>query len=176
MLAALAALVALLVHQLAYAALVLVAPHAGHVGDHGHLSTQWALVTPLAATAAAGLIVRQVKSLGLAPALDWRGLAVLSAVFFVGQETIESIVQTGGLTTAATNPATWIGVLLAPALALVVVTILRQASELAMRFLDGPPALPTPASALARPADNCAGCARILGPCSPRGPPRPIRR
>jgi len=175
-LTALAALVALLVHQLAYlTAFPLLTLHADHVGDHRHLSTQWALITPLAVSAAAGVIVRQVRSLGLAPGVDWRPLALLGAGFFAGQEAIESVVQTGGLEAVAVNPATWIGLLLAPALARAVVAVLRQASELAARCLERPHAPALPACVVARPTDDRARTNRILGPCSPRGPPRLIR-
>lgn len=169
----LAGLVALVMHQLAYlVAFPVGAVRAAELADHGHLTTQWALITPLAVVTAAGVILRQVRALRLAPTLRWRSLTVLSAGLFSAQEAIEAIVVAGTPSELWSNPALYIGLALAPLLAMTVVRALRQASELVARFLR-PPACPTPAARPPIPAaDDRWTDLQELGAGCPRGPPR----
>lgn len=129
-LVALASLASLVVHQFAYLfAYPTVALRTAALGDHGHLSAQWAIVTPLAVTAAVAIILRQVRNLGVSSPFRARWLALLAGSAFLGQETIEGI--GAGLTFAeiVTQPAIWLGVALAPMVSMVILRLLRRVGD-----------------------------------------------
>ena len=168
---ALAALCALVVHQLAYlTAYPLVAARPNIATEHGHITTQWALVTPLAVLAAAGFVVQQLRSLHVGRQLRCRDLAVVTTLLFIGQETFESLAG-GDLHAVATNPAAIIGVLLAPLVAAVVVHLLHEASELIARFLEIPSVIAHGRAAVPRPAEDAPLIGRLIGASPSRGPP-----
>ncbi len=173
---ALAALLALVIHQVAYLlAFPVAAVRADRLADHGHLSTQWALITPLAVMATAAFIVRQVRLLGLTPKLHTRPLALAGSTLFLIQEAIEAGLSTEGLTALVANPATAIGLVVAPFLAAGLVRALRQATELVARFLKVPVVAPPMTRVVPRPRALPHPQVLCLGATSPRGPPRLIR-
>lgn len=176
----LGALVSLVAHQLAYLAaepLVAVRPALGHAAhghlDHGHLSAQFALVVPLAAIAAAVVIIRWARRMGLGANLQAGRLGFVGGTLFVGQEAIEALSQTGGLGAMAANPATFLGALLAPIVAYLAVLLLRRASDIVARFLETPrPPAFADVRKLPRPSDG-VDMGRIKpGARLARGPPR----
>lgn len=176
----LGALVSLVAHQLAYLVakpLVAMAPalqHASHGHlDHSHLSFQFALVVPVAAVAAAVVIIRWARRLGLGAGLRAHHLGAVGGLLFVGQEAAEAISQTGGLGAMAANPATFIGAFLAPIVALLAILLLRQASAVVARLLGPahPPAFPT-VRKLPHPVDGVDMGRVGPGARLARGPPR----
>lgn len=173
---ALAALAALVIHQVAYLlAFPIGEVRADQLTDHGHLATQWTIITPTAILAASWVVLRQVRQLGLAPNLRWTSLAALSTVMFVGQEAVEAVVQTGELATLISNPAALIGVALAPLVALSIAWVLREATEFIARLIERPTVVGFPHRSFPRPeADLRAADRSILG-SSPRGPPLALR-
>lgn len=177
MTAALAALLALVIHQLAYLlAYPVAATRTDQLADHGHLSTQWALVTPVAVLAAAGFIIRQIRQLGLGRSLDARWLGVLGGSAFFVQEFIEAGLGPDGFGAVATNPAVWIGLAVTPLVAYGLERILHQATELVARLLDGPPPVDIiRAATLPRPGDDPRLSGIQLAAVPARGPPRSLR-
>jgi hypothetical protein len=171
--------VSLVAHQLAYlAARPLTALHPvldlAETGslDHPHLSTQFALVMPLAAVAAAVVIIRWARRLGLGADLRAGHLGMAGGLLFVGQEAVEALTQTGGIGAMAASPATFLGLLLAPVVAAVAVRLLQQASAIVARLLETRPpefpnVLPVP-----RPRDGVDGGRIGSGANLARGPPR----
>ncbi|MGI9614128.1 MAG: hypothetical protein ACR2QO_14555 [Acidimicrobiales bacterium] len=177
---ALGALVSLVAHQLAYVVaepLVAVAPaleHASHGHlDHSHLSFQFALVVPLAAIAAAVVIIRWARRLGLGTGLRAHQLGAVGGLLFVGQEAAEAISQTGGLGAMVANPATFVGAVLAPIVAYLAILLLRQASAVVARILGSshPSAFPT-VGKLPHPSDGVDMGRVGPGARLARGPPR----
>ena len=175
-LASLASLVALIVHQVAYlVAFPLAAARADQLADHGHLATQWALVTPLAVLAAAGFIIVQVGKLGFASHLRWQPLGAVAAVLFVAQEAIELALRGDELAGVIEHPAVLLGLILTPFVAALVVRAIDEATEFVGRLLQPKPvAVP---NSITTPSwiDVLRLPQRGLGSNSPRGPPRPIR-
>ena len=169
---ALAALGALVIHQLAYLfAFPLADIRAARLAGHEHLSTQWALVTPLAVVAASTLILRQIKHLRLGSDLRAGPLAALSGLFFLAQETIEAATQGVGIASTLANPATTIGLLLAPFVGLAFVGTLHRATELVAGLLATPAAVSFPQVSFPRPTDERRSSDRLVLSTSPRGPP-----
>lgn len=182
----LAALTSLVMHQLGY---LLAIPAMGDtavggtavgntavgntaVGDHGHLSAQWAIVTPVAVISAVVMILRQVRNLGVAPAFQSSRLAAVAGVLFVAQETTEALVAGQSIGSVASHPAVWIGLLLAPLVALAVVRLLRRVGDIVAESGRTRPFVP------GRFVADLSVSHRVLMPASvfvcvaaPRGPP-----
>ena len=177
----LAALTSLVMHQLGY---LLAIPAMGDtavgntavgntaVGDHGHLSAQWAIVTPVAVISAVVMILRQVRNLGVAPAFESSRLAAVAGVLFVAQETTEALVAGQSIGSVASHPAVWIGLLLAPLVALAVVRLLRRVGDIVAESGRTRPFVP------GRFVADLSVSHRVLMPASvfvcvaaPRGPP-----
>lgn len=170
--AALAALGALLIHQLAY---LIATPFSAlpAVGDHGHLSTQWALVTPAAVVAASFFVLRQVRSLHLGRTVNRNHLALASASMFLGQELVETLLGGENAIGALTHPAALIGFLLAPLVAIAISHLLSEASELVARLFHAPAPLEHPRSlVMPRPVADAAPSLCDLTGTPSRGPPR----
>lgn len=135
-LVALAALASLVVHQLAYLLAYPLGPLSiGNFGDHGHVSAQWAVVTPVAVLSAVALILRQVRNLtslrgGVPESVCPRTIAMIAGALFVGQETIEGLVAGQSVWQVLTHPAVLLGVLLVPLVALVIVRVLHRVGEI----------------------------------------------
>jgi hypothetical protein len=176
---AIAALGALVVHQLAYVATAGLEwlPHGfGPLVsdlDHAHLSTQWALLTPVAVVGAVVLVLRQVRDLGYRSS-STTGIAAASSVLFLVQEGLEGWFAgsaTGGL---ITTPVA-VGLLLAPIVGRVIVRLLADAAEVVARY----PALPTmvfeAAQAALRPSNAVPQPLTIRSVDPARGPPVRIR-
>ncbi len=169
----LAALGSLVTHQIAY--VVVLAAGVMSRTDmtaHGHLATQWALVTPIAVLATSGFIVRQVQRLGLSNPLPVRSLAMLTSAMFVAQEMIESVVAGRSALSVCTSPAVILGVILTPLVAFALSRILGGVTDLVRRFIDighphdvdDPPSFGRPTSARLVPL-------RVSTTSAPRGPP-----
>ncbi len=140
----LAALGALVTHQLAYPLASLAGLDAVAPSDHGHLSLQWAVVTPLAVAGVAVLIVWQLRSLGFRSFVSARTLGALIVGFFVVQEMIEGLTAGHTPTTVLTHPAIVIGVMIGPLIAWLLSKLLTGVTELAARLLS-PDRIPEPA-------------------------------
>lgn len=143
-----AALGALVTHQVAYllaaAMATVVGTTAAESTDHGHLSTQWAIVAPAAVAAAAGFILWQLRSLGYRSALSARSMAMMVAGFFLVQEMIEGFVAGRSAMATLTHPAIVIGVAIAPLVAWTMSRLLAGVTELAARFVNPPSVLTFP--------------------------------
>lgn len=173
MLAALAALGALLIHQLAYLlATLFTSLPTGVNADHGHLGTQWALVTPFAVLAASVFVLRQVRNLHLGRGLQRLPLATLSGSMFLGQELVETHLGGDNPLTVLTHPAALIGLALAPLVAITISHLLAEASELVARFLrQTTPMNGRRAPVPPRPAGDAAPSLCDLSGTPSRGPP-----
>jgi hypothetical protein len=132
-----AALGALATHHIAY----LLAPMLGFnrsvATGHGHLSLQWAVVTPLAVIATTLFIVWQLRSLGFRSNLSGRALGQWTVGFFIVQESIEGLVAGQNLLELATHPAIVAGVLLGPIVGWALARLLAEVTELAAKLLGG---------------------------------------
>lgn len=170
-----AALGALVTHQIAYLVVSLIGLRVTAISDHGHLSTQWAIVAPLAVGAIAWFIVRQLNGLGFRSSISARYLSVLVVGFFLIQEFAEGLVGGQSLAQIAAHPAILAGVLTGPIVAWVLCRLLARVTELAARFLterDFDPPLVQP-KLLAIPV-RCTPSGRGT-PSRPRAPPSRLR-
>lgn len=172
-LAALAALGSLVVHQLAYlAAYPVQATRAAQLADHGHLTTQFALVTPIAVVVAAAFILRQAKGLGLAARLRARQLTVATWVLFAAQETIETVLRGEPAWSVITQSAVVLGLLITPLAALGFRRMLQVVEEVVRQWYDHRPvAPPAPRPRALRPVSDRPLAARFLPTGPTRGPP-----
>ena len=171
----LAALGALVTHQLAYT----LAPLSGSApvapSDHGHLSLQWAIVTPLAVAGVAALIVWQLKSLGFRSVVPARKLGALIVGFFLVQEMIEGLAAGHTAGGVLTNPAVVAGVIIGPLIAWLLSRVLAGVTDLAVRLLS-PDAAPEPAVRQANGPQGTALASMLVRSASrPRAPPSLLR-
>lgn len=171
----LCALAALVTHQIAYLLVMglgIVAP--SDMTDHGHLTAQWAIVSPVAILAASGFVVRQVHRLGAVTPLSVVPSALITGLLFCTQELIEGLVAGRGAVGTATSPAVIAGVLLAPIVAFALVRLLDGVTELVRRFVqrsDSPPRGSRPV----RPGSRVVPIpVRVVANTPTRGPP--VRR
>ncbi len=169
-----AALGALVTHQLAYLVVPLLGLNAGATTDHGHISLQWAVLTPLAVAAAAAFIIRQLRSLGFRSTISGRNLGVWIIGFFLVQETIEGLVGGHSLVELAQHPAIAAGVLLAPLVGWVMSRLLAGVTELAARLLARP-ILGVPEKAQLIPIPVRSNSVRVGPRSRPRAPPSSLR-
>lgn len=167
---AVAALGALVLHQLVY--LVLAGAGGLHLtGEHGHLSTQWAVLAPAAVLGAAALVLRQIKQLGYQLVSAGR-LATASGVLFLCQESIESTLAGNSGLSFLLSPAALLSVALAPLVGWTLVAALTTVAEAVAGFV----AAISPTLVGADPAPIATFLAVdtsvILGQSPARGPPR----
>ncbi|MGH1487862.1 MAG: hypothetical protein ACRBK7_00460 [Acidimicrobiales bacterium] len=134
-----AALGALVTHHFAYLIVPLLGLDAHSAVDHGHLSMQWAVLTPLAVAAVVALTVWQLRSLGFRTATSARKLSTWIVAFFLIQETIEGVLAGHSLLELAIHPAIVAGVLLGPVIGWVISRVLIGVTELAAKFFGRPP-------------------------------------
>ncbi len=170
-----AALGALVTHQLAYLAASIVGLNAAAPSDHGHLSLQWAVVAPLAVGGAVAFIVWQLKSLGFRSVIPARQLAALVVGFFLVQETIEGLTGGLGLTELLAHPAIAAGVMIGPIVAWVIARVLAGVTELAARLLARPPLPILDSSAPLVPVRISWGSELVTTASRPRAPPSALR-
>ncbi len=168
----LSALLALVVHEVAYlAAYPVGAMRVEALGRHAHLPTLWAVVTPIAVVAVAVFIIRQLRQLSITPRTGWRSVAAGGGALFALQETIEAAVHLGSPAAVITNPALWIGLAAVPGLAALMVQGLCHTSALIALFLRLPASLPRSAAIRSRPTRLAPVECRWLGSIPARGPP-----
>ncbi len=166
---AIAGLGALMLHQLVY--LVIAATGGLRLtGEHNHLSTQWAVLTPAAVVGAAVLVLRQIKNLGYLPASTTR-LGAAIGVIFLAQESIEATLVGTSPLAFLFSPAAVLGLVLAPVLGWAVVGGLRTVAEVVTYFIGTPSAAPTHATPQRNPALAVANNSIVLGRSPSRGPP-----
>lgn len=171
-LAALAALGSLVVHQLAYlAAYPVQATRAAQLADHGHLTAQFALVTPVAVVAAAAFILRQAKGLGLGGALSARRLTVATWILFGTQETIETVLRAEPALSVLTQPAVLIGLALTPLTSLGFRRMLQAVEQAVRQWYRRPEADVVARPRALRPASDRPLAARYIPTGPTRGPP-----
>lgn len=175
-----AALGALVTHQVAYLLASVLATTIGMTAaettDHGHLSVQWAIVTPLAVAAAAAFILWQLRTLGFRSGLSARSMAVMVASFFVVQELIEGFVSGRSAIATLTHPAIVIGIAVAPVVAWVMSRLLAGVTELAARFVRPPSAISFPTSGPRLvPVPVRYQSTSLGGRTRPRAPPSRLR-
>ena len=143
-----AALGALLTHQFGYLIASVVPGQTGApVTDHGHLSLQWALITPFAVLGAVGFLVWQLRNLGFRSVVSVRALTSLIIGLFLFQEAVETMVAGHGLVSLASNAALFVGVAVAPIVAWAIAKLLEGVTELAARFFESAPTI-TPSARL----------------------------
>ncbi|MGI9612913.1 MAG: hypothetical protein ACR2QO_08400 [Acidimicrobiales bacterium] len=170
-----AALGALVTHQLAYLVTSVLGLQATSPSDHGHLSTQWAIVAPLAVGAAAGFVVWQLKALGFRAAVSIRQLSVFVAIFFLAQEAIEGLLEGLSLAQLLGNPALLAGLTIAPAVAWLLNRVLTGVTELAARLLAPASVLATAVRVIIAPVEIRFSTVRAGSPSRPRAPPFQLR-
>lgn len=170
-----AALGALVTHQLAYLVASLIGLNFVTPSDHGHLSLQWAIVAPVAVGSTAAFIVWQLKSLGFRSVLPVRQLSALVVGFFLIQETIEGLAGGYSVADLATHPAIAAGVLIGPLVAWVMSRALAGVTEFAARLL----ARPLPVISVERlqliPVPVRYSSSLVASPSRPRAPPSSLR-
>ena len=177
----LGALGALVTHQIAYLLVSLGgsrfdALQVASLSDHAHLSTQWALVAPLAVTAVSAFVVLQLRGLGFRSAIPVRNLSGLVVGLFAVQELIEGLIAGAGPLAVFTHPAVIAGLFIGPLVAWLLCRSMAGVTELAARFVSSPPPFlvygtqPHPKPALVR----CTPVSRS-GQSRPRAPPCPPR-
>ncbi|MEM7323694.1 MAG: hypothetical protein AAF531_11470 [Actinomycetota bacterium] len=172
----LAALGALVTHQIAYLLAGAVAGGNVAVTDHGHLSVQWAVVTPVAVAAAALFIIWQLRSLGFRSNLSARSMGAMVGGFFVVQELIEGFVSGRSAVATMTHPAILIGIAIAPIVAWFIARLLSGVTELAARFVTGRPSLTFPLSGPRLVPVPVSVRSQVVGGRSrPRAPPSRLR-
>lgn len=169
-----AALGALVTHQLAYLLVPLLGFNAAAASDHGHISLQWALITPVAVAAMAGFIVWQLRSLGFRSALSARSLGLWIVGFFLIQESIEGVAGGHSLLELATHPAIAAGVVLGPIVGWLISRLLAGVAELAAKFLVRPSFGVAPKAQLI-PIPVRSKSVRVGSPSRPRAPPSSLR-
>lgn len=176
---ALAGLGALITHQLAYLAVSALSIGVPALSDHRHLSTQWAVVAPVAIGLSLTFVARQIRALGLSDALAdtvaLPRLAAIVAALFVAQETIEGVFTGHPVSQSITHPATVIGVALAPIVAWLLKRLLIGTAELLARFIAVARAVEIPATPARVPAPVFVRSSRSDGPARSRAPPRRLR-
>ncbi|MEM9133791.1 MAG: hypothetical protein AAF962_19445 [Actinomycetota bacterium] len=171
-LVALAALGSLVVHQLAYlAAYPVQATRAAQLADHGHLTTQFALVTPIAVVAAAAFILRQAKGLGLGAGLTARQLTVCTWLLFGIQETVETVLRGDPAWSVITQPAVVLGLLIAPLAAVGFRRMLQVVEDAVRQWYQRPTTAPLPRPRALRPVSDRPLAARFIPTGPTRGPP-----
>lgn len=170
-----AALGALVTHQLAYLVASLIGLNFVAPSDHGHLSLQWAIVAPVAVGSTAAFIVWQLKSLGFRSVLPVRQLSALVVGFFLIQETIEGLAGGYSVADLASHPAIAAGVLIGPLVAWVMSRALAGVTEIAARLL----ARPLPVISVERiqliPVPVRYSSSLVTSPSRPRAPPSSLR-
>ncbi|MGI9594641.1 MAG: hypothetical protein ACR2QK_00695 [Acidimicrobiales bacterium] len=170
-----AALGALVTHQLAYLAASVAGLSNAVSADHGHLSLQWAIVAPLAVGGAAALIVWQLRSLGFRSVIPARQLGALVVGFFIVQELIEGLAGGHSIAELMTHPAIAIGVAIGPVIGWLLSRVLAGVTELAARLLARPdfqaPAVRTKLTPIPIPYRSNG----TASPSRPRAPPSPLR-
>jgi hypothetical protein len=172
---ALAALGALVTHQLAYLAVSVLAIGVPSLSDHRHLSAQWAIVAPIAIGISGVWIAKQLRSLGLSSSLagsiSVHRLGGLVAVLFLLQENLEGAFTGHGPAQVLAHPATTIGVVIAPLVALALRRLLLGTAELVARFISTEslfiPATPRRPDLVPVPVRSHRGSSRSR----PRAPP-----
>lgn len=170
-----AALGALVTHQVAYLLAAAADPGSGPLTDHGHLSLQWAIVTPLAVGAAAGFVVWQLKSLGFRSHLSAGHLGSMVVAFFLVQESLEGLAAGVSIGRLLQHPAIAIGVLMAPIVGWLLSRLLAGVTELAARLLATAD-LPSPISRpLLVPLPVSCRSTGAGSPSRPRAPPSTLR-
>ncbi len=167
-----AALGALITHQLAYLAANSLAgfdPSSGP--DHGHLPLQWTLVTPLAVGGAGCFIVWQLRQLGFQSLISPRKLSALVVAFFAIQELAEGLFDGRSALSTITSPAVLLGFGIAPAVAWLLTRLLRSVTELVAALLSGGRIHPPAAGPLV-PLPVHWTSASSVSTARPRAPPR----
>lgn len=170
-----AALGALVTHQLAYLAASLVGVGWTATGDHQYLSLQWAIVAPAAVIGAAIFVVWQLRWLGFCSAIPARQLATLVTGFFLAQELIEGLAGGHSLAELPAHPTIIAGIIIGPVVGWAMARLLAGVTELAARLLTSPSfLLPTvvlqPIAIPVRRSSTTAG-----SPSRPRAPPFALR-
>ncbi len=178
--AALAGLGALVVHQLAYLlasalATVSTGVGGGPVTDHGHLTTMWAVATPLAVIAAACFVLRQIRDLGYRTPLTARAMTAGISGVFVAQEAIEYALAGISPLELASSPAIWIGLLLALPVAFALRGSLRQVSALVARFVERRATIDFERSSFGTSLTMSWQPVLLVVATPTRGPPRRVR-
>lgn len=166
------ALAALITHQLAYLAVTaagLLA--AADMTDHGHLSAQWAVVTPAAVLGASGFVLRQVQRLGIRNPLRVLPTAAITSGLFVAQEVTEGFFAGRHVADVVTSPAIITGIALTPLIAWVLAKVLNGVTELVRRFVASPTLVSRRPQSFARRGSLIAIPVRVDSSSSPRGPP-----
>ncbi|MEM8925613.1 MAG: hypothetical protein AAGD35_19075 [Actinomycetota bacterium] len=173
-LAALAALASLVTHQLAYLAVYPVeATRVAKLADHGHLGTQWALVTPVAVVAASWFILRQIGDLGIGRGLSGRRLGGAATALFALQETLETTARGEAVWAVFTHPAIVLGLVLAPVVGWAFARMLGVV-ETAVRRLRSPAPTATfdrRRPTVHRPSSDRRPTILFLSSAPTRGPP-----
>ncbi len=168
---AVAALGALVTHQVAYLAASLAGSETSSASDHGHLPLQWAVVAPLAVAAMAGFVLWQLRVLGFRSHISTGRLAGWVVAFFAIQESIEGAVGGHSLIEVATYPAVVTGLLIGPMVAWAMGRVLTGVTRLA-ELLLGRSTEPTPVASLPLvPRSVTARSAGALASSRPRAPP-----
>ncbi len=172
----LSALGVLVVHQLAYLSVLaagLLTPEG--VLDHGHISMQWAVVTPIAVLAAAGFIVHQIRSLPISIGSSFRLLAPMTGLGFVIQESVEHHIAGQTVSETFSSPAVIVGVLLTPFVVGALVHTLSSVAEFVAAQFAVPPSFAVGIVQVWSPFRHVDPTpVRVLA-VSPRGPPIRLR-
>ncbi len=162
---ALGALGSLVVHQLAYA--VVSRPGTGH----GHLSIQWAIITPLAVILAAGTVLRQVRQLGVHCPTTGLRVGLVSGSMFAIQEMIEAGLAGGSIGTVLVDASTVVGLLIAPLVGVAIAALLRRAAEAVASWVPPTEFVAGPQRPSWTPAARLFVDRIVVSAASPRGPP-----
>ncbi len=170
----LAALGALVVHHFAYLFSGLIGG-GGTATDHGHLSLQWAIVSPLVVLAVSGFAVRQFRELGFRLSLSLRALSGFIIGFFLLQELVEGLIDGRSPLTVVAHPAIAIGVVLAPLVAWLLTKLMAGVTELAARLLSEPPFGGPPDRPILIPLPVRVSSTNSRSPSRPRAPPSRLR-
>ncbi len=168
-----AAVAALVVHQLAY---LVVYPsfvdRADALGEHGHVSVQWALATPLAVLAATVFILRQVRNLGVAAPVRTLPISATAAALFVAQELTEGAIKGTSVVEGLQNPALILGVCIAPLVVSAMFRTLRSVGEFVVDLVLQLVVRPVLRSRLFTSSTEQTILAVLpVSPAAPRGPP-----
>lgn len=170
--AAVAALGALVIHQLGYA-MATATGQLGTISDHGHLTAQWAVLTPLAIVGAVVLVLRQIRNLGYRPCGPLP-LAAASGVLFLVQEAVEGA-SNGSMIGGLLTVPVLAGLATAPLVAAVIVRLLSDVAEVVARFVTTPGPIATAASPFAPPVGFRCRPQLSLALAPSRGPPVSMR-
>ncbi len=165
---------ALVVHHFAYLFSGLLGG-GGTVTDHGHLSMQWAIISPVAVLAMSAFAVRQFRELGFRLSLSVRALSGYITGFFLLQELTEGLIDGRSPLAVAAHPAIIIGVLLAPLAAWLLTRLMAGVTELAARLLAGPHVGGPPNRPVLIPLTIRVSSTDYRSPSRPRAPPSRLR-